>query len=171
MIGENDPSQWDRLAQTATILSSTRKRTKKEIIIHSVTLQTPPKTTTHSFFDTLSKTETFASAKSKGKTTPLIKNSFKLKEATPHIVSKRKSAYPPETTTHFFFGKLSYAKTFASATSKVKTNPPTKNSFKMKGELPNIVAEKRSASPTKTTTNSFFDRLSKAETFATARSK
>jgi len=161
MADINGPSQWDRLAQTETIVSSATKVVKKKAV--NDTLNPRKLTTTNSFFDRLSKTETFATATSKGKTTPVIKNSLAKREILPPTDVIKKSSSPSiEKTTNAFFNRISKAETYATSTMKGKISSTHEENISPTHE---ISADK------KLTTNAFFERMSKAETYATSSMK
>jgi len=159
MTDINYRSQWDRLAQTSTILSSARKRAKKKAAVNPSPCN-PPKTTTNSFFDRLSKAETFATARSKGKSVSPLK---KMKEVLPKIDSERKPFSPSvEKTLNTFFDRMSTTETYATSTMKGKKSPAHEG---------NISPNHGTLAMNRQTTNAFFDRMSKAETYATADMK
>lgn len=185
-------STWDRLAQQETVASATIKG-KLDFINSKPKTPSSAKKTTNAFFERMSKTETFATADMKGKIdrTPKKKvndktttNSFfdrmsktdtyASRDMKPNSVKKPKAK--PETpkmkkTTDAFFDRMSKTETYATADMKgmiERTPSSVSRSSTASSRLATPMSASRGnkSSKPQLTSNDFFDRMAKTETYA-----
>jgi len=146
---------WDRLSQTETRSSFYRKAEREGRNIPNVVPSS--KKTTNAFFERMNKTDTFATASASIKPGIL-----------PNIVEKKKA--PEIKTTNAFFDRMSKTETYATSTMKGKISLRKKNSVHP-NKSRSTTNTKGKPSHNQKTTNSFFNRMSKTETYATADMK